>query len=116
MATQFKGVKVSELFAAPPEVQEVEVDRLFQAAISPTCEQLNQQKAALDYRIKRFERRYEISSKAMRQQFRLGRIRETAEICSWLMLLKAKEDFDGESPPITDQFGLRDILRFMKPF
>jgi hypothetical protein len=97
MAAQFEGIKVSELFAAPPEEREDRVKRLFQAALNPTDEQLDQQKAALDCRIQRFERRYEMSSKVMREQFQLGRIRETAEICSWLMLLRVKEDFDGES-------------------
>jgi len=41
----------------------------------------------IDQGIAEFESRYEMSSKTMREQFRTGNLRETAEIGRWLILL-----------------------------
>ena len=45
----------------------------------------------LDERIAKFETRYEMSSATMRLRMSSGEMRETADICSWLMLAKMRE-------------------------
>jgi hypothetical protein len=45
----------------------------------------------LDRRISEFEIRYEMSSATMQQQYRNRSLRETADICHWLMLLNMKD-------------------------
>lgn len=96
MAIQSEKIKISELFACSADEQEQKVDQLFQAALNPTEAQLRKQKEEIDSRIRNFERRYEMSSPVMRVKLRTGHLKETAEICSWLMLINAREDFDDE--------------------
>ncbi len=50
--------------------------------------------AEIDQRIAEFESRYEMSSKTMREQFRTGNRRETAEIGRWLILLSIRDDIE----------------------
>ncbi len=92
MTVQLEGIKISELFTCPPEEQNLQVDQLLQAALHPTKAQQRQQQEKIDCRIKKFEGRYEMSSSTMRQKLSQGQIKETADICSWLMLLKAREN------------------------
>lgn len=96
MAIKSEGIKISELFACSSVEREQKVDQLFQAALNPTEAQLRQQKEEIDSRIINFERRYEMSSSVMRVKLRTGHLKETAEICSWLMLINAREDFEDE--------------------
>ena len=97
MAIQSEGIKISELFACSPNEQKQKVDQLSQAALNPTDAQLCKQKEEIDSRIRKFECRYEMSSPVMRVKLRTGHLKETAEICSWLMLIKAREDFEDKS-------------------
>lgn len=53
--------------------------------------------AEVDQRIAEFESRYEKSSKTMREQFRTGNLRETAEIGQWLILLSVRDDIERAS-------------------
>jgi hypothetical protein len=39
----------------------------------------------LETSIKRFERRYEVSSAKMRREVKAGRMKETAEVATWMM-------------------------------
>ena len=98
MSVQSKGIKISELFSCSTQDQDMEIEHLFQAALNPTDIQIAEQSKAINVRIKKFERRYEMSSVSMREKLHTGAIKETADICSWLMLLKAREDFELESP------------------
>jgi len=45
----------------------------------------------LDEKIRGFEQRYEMPSLKMRSAFQGGTLRETADICTWLMLLEARD-------------------------
>lgn len=45
----------------------------------------------LDRRISEFELRYEMSSATMRKRYANRQLRETADICHWLMLLSMKD-------------------------
>jgi hypothetical protein len=45
----------------------------------------------LDQRLNEYETRYEMSSKTMREKYRSGHLRETADICRWLILLNVKD-------------------------
>lgn len=99
------GFKLSELFNCSSNEQEDRINHLFQAALYPTEAQLSQQETALGTRIRSFECQYEMSSLRMRIQLASGQIKETADICSWLMLLKARDEFSSEpSKPRTDSF------------
>ena len=51
----------------------------------------NGELASLQERIAEFEIRYELSSETMRAQFHTGQLKETADICKWLMLLSVRE-------------------------
>lgn len=73
------------------------MDAMVEAAFNPTDDQVQEQTAALDARITKLERRYEMSSSTMRKQLSKGEIKETAEICSWMLLIKAKDSFEPES-------------------
>lgn len=55
---------------------------------------LNGELTELVGRIKHFERVYEISSKKMQEQLSKGLIKETADICYWVMLLELKESVE----------------------
>lgn len=94
MATLTKGIKLSDLTSASPEERKRQVDRLFQDALSPTEDQEKRQMDEIDARIKDFERQYEMPSAVMQELLLEGKIRETAEVCSWLMLLKLRGRFD----------------------
>ena len=61
-------------------------------------------RAKLRRRIKTYERRYEMSTKRMREVVREDPLRETNEICKWLMDAALLEDLEEErstagSPP-----------------
>lgn len=96
MATITKGIKLSEFASMPEQEKKIRVDALFQAAVNPTPEQLREQKNEIDSEIRFFESRYQISSDKMKKLLINGEIKETADICSWLMLLKIRGSFENE--------------------
>ncbi|MEL7352760.1 MAG: hypothetical protein ABG776_12525 [Cyanobacteria bacterium J06555_13] len=91
------SVALSELASCSEEERQTKINSLFQAALQPTEDQVHEQKTALNKRISVFERRYEMSSEDMQQQLCKGKLKETADICSWALLLKSKDSFDTES-------------------
>lgn len=97
MSKPSQGVRISELISCSPTERDKKLDLLFQAALNPTEGQLHQQSTAIEKQIAKFERRYEMSSSVMKKRLSAGLIKETAEICSWLMLLKAKDRFETKS-------------------
>ena len=48
--------------------------------------------SVLNARIRKMEMRYEMPSTKMRELFRKGELKETAEIAHWLFLLNARQD------------------------
>ena len=85
------GMKLSEIMSGSSEEQDQKLGQLVQSALAPDPEQLALQRKAIQARITSFERRYEMSSASMRQKLSRGEIKETADICSWLMLLKVTD-------------------------
>lgn len=100
MATLTRGIKLSEFSKMSESEKDARVGELFQAALNPTQEQLAQQKQGIDDRIRVFESRYKMSSSEMKRLLTCGELKETADFCSWLMLLKIRGRFEGkfESP------------------
>ena len=80
-------LRLSELSSLSPD----ERTRRLHAFAALRNQPLNGELAFLDEQIAELERRYEISSEAMKQDFHAGKIRETAEICTWLILLDARD-------------------------
>ena len=76
-----------------PEDRKRCVDELFQAALNPTDEQLEDQKKEFDGKIKYFESKYGISSERLLELVKSNQLEESNDICSWLMLLKVRSRF-----------------------
>lgn len=53
---------------------------------------LNGEAAYVDEKIAEYETRYEMSSETMVKQFRARQLKETADICSWMMLLDVRDN------------------------
>jgi hypothetical protein len=47
----------------------------------------------LDKEIEKFEKKFSISSEEMKKRLFRGKMRETSEICNWLMLLHTRGNF-----------------------
>ena len=58
--------------------------------VAARSEPLNGQLAELDAKIASFETRYEMSSESMCQKLSDGSLPETADICSWQILLELR--------------------------
>lgn len=97
MATLTRGIKLSDFSKMPEKEKDRRIGELFQAALNPTEEQLDQQKNEIDDRIRSFESRYKMSSSEMKQSLASGQLKETADFCSWLMLLKIRGRFEGRN-------------------
>lgn len=89
-------VKLSDLFALSEDAREQQISAMVEAAFNPTKADLENQTTALTQRITKFEQRYEMSSATMRSRLSKGGIKETADICSWMLLIKALESFESE--------------------
>jgi hypothetical protein len=100
MAILTRGIKLSEFASMSEEETESRVDELFQAANNPSTEQFEQQKSELEQEILFFESQYNMASEEMKQRLAMGEISESADICSWLMLLKIRGQLkDGWKSP-----------------
>lgn len=87
-----KTLRLSDISGLPEEQQRARVAAFLAARSEPS----NGELAVIDDRIAELERRYEVSSATMREQVSSGTIRETAEICHWLMLLDMKAKLANE--------------------
>lgn len=88
------AIKMSEFRTMSEEEREEAVGRLVEAAYGPP----NGQVEDLETRIRKFEFRYETSSERMREELLRGQRKETADIASWLMLLKLRENIGFPKP------------------
>lgn len=87
-----KALRLSEFARLSPDEQR---ERL--AAFSAARNQpLNGELAVVSAQIAELEKRYEMSSASMREGFNRGAIRETSEICHWLMLLDVQTTLAGK--------------------
>jgi hypothetical protein len=94
MATLTKGLRLSELSSMSDEQRSIALGDLFYAASRPTDDQLREQKNGVRCEIHHYESRYTMSSADMKRKLVNGEIRESADICSWLMLLKLQDDYN----------------------
>lgn len=79
-------IRISE-FAKLSEPEQVEEMRNFaRARLAP----LNGDLSELNQRIASYECRYEMSSETMLMEYRAGKLRETADICHWNILLNLR--------------------------
>ena len=95
MTTLENGVPLSRLSRMTALERKRAIDEIIRQSVNPTSEELQEQRAALLARISQYEIRYEISSQQMLSDLRANRMRETADICSWVMLLRTKARLDG---------------------
>ncbi len=83
------SVKLSDLREMCEEGRRRALSSLVQAALdTPNGKDGDE----LDAQIREFERRYQTSSPMM-EELATGKRRETAEVASWLMLIRLKEEF-----------------------
>lgn len=94
MEITFRRYGLSELSLMSSEDRKQCINELHKAALDPTNEQLEQQKAQINNRIIEFESKYNLSSKDLVSMMDKNQIQETKDICSWLILLKIKNRFD----------------------
>lgn len=90
------SIKLSDFFSLSEAEREEQLNGLVKASINPTEDQTREQTEALDARLRKFECRYEMSSDTMRAKLSNGDIKETADMCSWMLLIKARESFEPE--------------------
>lgn len=86
-------------FASMTSGEKEECVKSFLSSSGTLCvDHCKSQLTTVNEKINRFEGRYEMSSSTMKQTLSLGNIKETADICSWLFLLKQKESLEKQSP------------------
>ncbi len=95
MATLAREISLSELASMPENEAQKCLGELLQTSVNPSQEQLVEQKTQLDAEIQRYESQYGMTSSEMKHRLSVGELRETAEFCSWLMLLKIRGRFDS---------------------
>lgn len=81
-----KTLRLSDISGLSEEQQRERVADFMAARYQP----FNGELTAINEQLAELEKRYEVSSAAVREQVSSGTIRETAEICHWLMLLDMK--------------------------
>ncbi len=85
------SVRTSELREMSEEERGKVLSSLVQEALAPPN---GEAKEMLEAQITEFERRYEVSSSRMMEELAAGKRQETAEIASWLMLIRLREEFE----------------------
>jgi hypothetical protein len=94
MATLTSRIKLAEFSELSETDKQVRVHQLVQGSVAPSSDLLKEQQANLANRIHGFEAQYKISSHDMRQAIRSGSMEESADFCSWLMLLELRDSFE----------------------
>jgi hypothetical protein len=89
-----KAVRLSELASLPERERSERLDAFAASRFAP----LNGEKEDLDRQISIFETRYEMSSDEMQKQYRAKQLKETADICSWMMLLSLRDRLGRKAP------------------
>lgn len=98
------SVRMSDLRELSKEERSAAIDKLVDAAYGPPNGLLED----LEARIRKFEFRYETSSERMRKELLEGERKETADIASWLMLLRLRENI-GLREPTSSKSSVRDV-------
>jgi hypothetical protein len=82
-----RAMRMAE-FARMPRPQQ---DRVLREMVAATKEPPNGECAEVDAEIHAFEQRFGIDSAAMRAQVRSGEMKESWDICKWLMTLDRRD-------------------------
>lgn len=82
-----KSIRLSELASIPAAEQESRLAELTRGCFEP----LNGDADDLNRRVAEYESRYEMSSAKMLKLYEEQALRETEDICAWLMLLRLRE-------------------------
>ncbi len=90
MKTKTSELKLSTLSSMSSQEREDQINAFMEQVINPQPEQVEEQKKEIEEKIRAYERRYEISSAKLKSGLADGTIKGTADICSWLMLLKKR--------------------------
>lgn len=80
-------LSLSEFSNLPENQQQEKVTAFARAVCSPTNGELR----SIADEIASYEIRYEMPSNVMQERLESGAIKETADICSWLMLLEVRD-------------------------
>jgi hypothetical protein len=94
MATLTSRIKLAEFSELSEMDKQVRVHQLVQGSVAPSSDLLKEQQENLAHRIHGFEAQYKMSSHDMRQAIRSGSMEESADFCSWLMLLELRDSFE----------------------
>ena len=78
---------LSEFSKLPDSEKRTQISTFLAARTLP----VNGEVEFLDGKIAEFEKRYEMSSATMRNQICHNRLKETADICAWMMILDARQ-------------------------
>lgn len=82
-----KSIRLSDLAALPEAEQNKQLAELTRGCFEP----LNGDAEDLNRRIAHYETRYEMSSATMLKLYDEQKLRETEDICAWLMLIRLRE-------------------------
>jgi hypothetical protein len=97
MATTSNAIGLSEFASMSKNERKQRVDALFQAAISPTYDQIEARRRRIEDEIQEYESRYKMSSGELLASLGSSEVSGIAEICSWLNLLKARDQIAKKS-------------------
>lgn len=81
------SISLSRLKSAPSEERE----ELLSTLVTESCAPANGYVDRVSARIEEYERRYELSSLEAVERVGSGDLEETADVASWLMLLKVRK-------------------------
>jgi hypothetical protein len=94
MANLTSRIKLAEFSALSEIDKQTRINQLVGGSVAPSSDLLKEQQENLANRIHGFEAQYKMSSHDMRQSIRSGSTEESADFCSWLMLLELRDSFE----------------------
>ena len=96
MAVVNTSIKLAEFSSMSGQEKEDRVNALLQAAVSPTSEQIEAWIKLVNDEIRSYESRYKMSSDDMLEALKTGEASNFPDICSWLALLKTRNEIENK--------------------
>lgn len=96
MAILTRGLKLSELSSMTDSQRSQSLSNLFQSAFRPTPKQLKSQIDEVMCEIHNYESRYRMTSAEMKWKLANSELQESADICSWLMLVNIQNGYESQ--------------------
>ncbi len=94
MRTLTSRIKLAEFAKLSDTDTKTRVNQLVTGSVTPSSDLLKEQQENLARRIHGFEAQYKMSSHEIRQAICSGSMEESADFCSWLMLLELRDSFE----------------------